>query len=665
MSGWGLGIDFGTSYTVGSVSHNGTATVIDVESSGRARIPSAVFLAQDDTILVGTAAQHQAVFAPERYEPTPKRSIGEGELFLGDRLVTITDLIAAVLRRVYTEACRQQGERMPDGVVITHPADWAESRLATLREAVQKGGLPDVTFLPEPVAAAARIALASTSPGQRIAVYDFGGGTFDAAVLRRTETGFVVAGPPAGRDPLGGEDIDDKIISHLGLILADEEPEAWASLRTPPDVNWRRDAAAFRGEVQRAKETLSETTVCQLWVPGIGREIQITRAELDELIAPVVEDTVTTLETAIRGADLQPGDLGGIYLVGGSSRIPSVAEAIWHRLGVRPSVQDNPKSVVALGAAGYLASLRPAPAPPGVAPATVTPTLPDGIAAIPAPEAATTELIPITTLLAMSFELRAWPSGSECAAHLTLDRPGPAPLTIRARDEATPVATAEDLARLVLPGRQARTPGFRETWCGPAWVLRLSGYERRFVMRTATGDVPMCEQYLVTDGRAVVIAAPEAARSTIEALTYEARRLPPDGWFESRFGGMVTADWVVDEQLVLQRRVSRHLVYSSRRSRAGGIDLDAWRTDLLGRTMSHPDASVLSEAPGRVFNQLEGRIWTVGYTEAGSYMLSKLGGTLLGGHGLAVTIALPHAEQALFPALASHAWLHPNVGASG
>jgi actin-like ATPase involved in cell morphogenesis len=678
MSGWHLGIDFGTSYTVASVARENDISVIDVESSGRARIPSAVFLAQDDTILVGTAAQHQAVFAPDRFEPTPKRSLGDGEIFLGDRLIAVTDLVAAVLRRVYTEACRQQGERTPDSLAVTHPADWAQTRLAILQEAVEKAGLAQVTFLPEPVAAAARIALAATEPGQRIAVYDFGGGTFDAAVLLRTETGFVVAGAPAGRDPLGGEDIDNDIVAYLGTILSDEDPEAWQALRNPPDINWRRDAATFRLEVQRAKETLSETTVCQLWVPGIGREVQLTRAELEGLIGRVVDDTVTTLEATIRDADVAPDALAGIFLVGGSSRVPLVAETIWRRLGVRPSVQDNPKSVVALGAAGWMASgqgaslssrvttggMATSAAPP--TPTVVSPAPAGPSAAGPAaPEAQGASQVSLATFLAMSLDLRAWPPGSDCSAYLTLDQPGPPPLTLRARDEPSRVPDAETLSRIALPARQSRTPGFRELSCGPAWVLGLSGFERRFTMRQGRTKLAMVEQYLVTDGRAVVIACPEAARSLLVSLTYQPPRLPVEGWFESRFAGSAAPDWTVHEQLVLQRHESGHRVSSMRRTPGRGIAAQSWRDEQLAPVLRLPGAALLSQVPGRVFNQLEGEISTVGYTDAGAYSLSKVGVTILGGHGLAVTISLPHADQALFPSLAGHAWLHPNLGAAG
>src|SRR5579863_2394596 len=144
MSDWQLGIDFGTSYTVAAVARGGQAEVIDVESDGRSRMASAVFLTEDDIILVGKQAQHQALFKPDRYEPTPKRSIGLGQIFLGDGLVEVSDLVAGVFRRVYTEACRQQGNTTPSKVQVTHPADWEDLRLQILRRAVGAAGIESV-----------------------------------------------------------------------------------------------------------------------------------------------------------------------------------------------------------------------------------------------------------------------------------------------------------------------------------------------------------------------------------------------------------------------------------------------------------------------------------------------------------------------------------------
>jgi actin-like ATPase involved in cell morphogenesis len=354
---WRLGIDFGTNYTVVAVEEGGQVRTVDLEADGKTRMPSAVLLNVDGSILVGTAAERQAVFLPERYEPTPKRILMEQEAFLGDRSIPVTDLVAAVFRRAFTETCRQQGETIPETTVVTHPADWSDFRLERLKEALSKAGIVDAELLPEPVAAAIAVCSRDTSAGTTIAMYDFGGGTFDAAVLSRTSDGFDLAGPPSGVDPLGGEDLDECIVNYLGELLAEEEPDDWARLSNPPDVEWRRNAAEFRIQVRNVKETLSNTGVARLWVPGLNREVQLTKAELNELIRPYVDSTVTCLERAIDAAGTTAGALGGIHLVGGSSRIPLVAETVWRRLDVQPLTHDNPKAVVAVGA--VMASMTP------------------------------------------------------------------------------------------------------------------------------------------------------------------------------------------------------------------------------------------------------------------------------------------------------------------
>jgi actin-like ATPase involved in cell morphogenesis len=651
-TGWSLGIDLGTSYTVAAVASADAVTVVDVESSGRDRIPSCVFLTEEGDLLVGMAAKHQSVFAPERFEPTPKRSFGEGELFLGDRLVAVADLAAAILRRVYTEATRQQGDSAPDEIRLTHPADWGEARLGVLREAAERAGLGEVTLVAEPVAAAVRIAYRATQPDQLVAVYDFGGGTFDAAVLLRTSEGFEIAGPPAGRDPLGGEDIDERIIGYLGEFLAEEHPDEWQQLRDPPDVAWRRNSIEFRAEVQRAKETLSEVAACQLWVPGVDREIQLTRAELEELIGGDVEATIDTLESALRDATVTPEELAGIFMVGGSSRIPLVEATLWRRLGVRPSVQENPKSVVAIGAAAWLSgSLRGQPAttagdaaePQGRDGAEPT----DGSGG--APGAASTVF---RARLAMSLEPEVWPAGCECTAQLVLDYLGNRPLTLRARDEPARVADSEGLAKRVLAVRAARTPSFVERSLDEADVLGVAGgLERRFQMRASGSEVAMLERYLVIGGRSLVIACPEAARSLADSLELGPAE-PNRDWFRPRFQLELPAQWTAAEQLILRRSGTEHSVTTSR-ALLWPRDASAWRDEQFGAVQRLPGAQLVHHRAAKVLNELEGEVITFLWND-GTPRVTKLGLAIKGGEGYSMVIALPHAEQALFAQLARH-----------
>ena len=364
MSPWTLGIDFGTTFTVAAVAQGGDLQLVDVESDGSCRMPSAVLLDEAGDFAVGRSAIHQSLFYPDRFEPTPKRVVGEGDLLLGDTLVPVADVISAVVDRVGAEGRRVAGGSNPNRTVLTHPADWGATRLDVLRKAAEAADLGPTELVPEPVAAAVEIGPTTLKPGEHVAVYDFGGGTFDVAVLRRTPDGFEVAGPPGGRDPLGGEDIDAQIIDHLGAGPIGEHPD-WHNLLDPPDVQWRRHAAALRVEVCKAKEGLSNQKVWQLWIPGIEREIQLIRDELDQLILADVGTTVEIMVDTVHAAGIELEDLAGIYLVGGSSRIPLVAAEVWRLAKIKPSVQGDPKTVVALGATAWRPQRSGPPDPPG------------------------------------------------------------------------------------------------------------------------------------------------------------------------------------------------------------------------------------------------------------------------------------------------------------
>jgi molecular chaperone DnaK len=685
VTAWELGIDFGTSYTVAAIAQEGNVTVIDVESSGKSRIPSSVFLNPDGRILVGTSAQHQAAFTPERYEPTPKRSFGEGEIFLGDRLVAVTDLAAAVIHRVYAEATRQQGETAPAAVRITHPANWSETRLAVLNEAVEKAGVGSYEPLPEPVAAAARIGLLATRPSEIVAVYDFGGGTFDAAVLRRTEAGFEVAGRPTGRDPLGGEDIDRHIVEHLSTVLAAGHEQEWSALLRPTDAGSRRRANELRAEVQRAKETLSEASVCQLWIPGLERDAQLTRAELDRLIAADVESTVDTLQEALGLAGVEAKELSGLYMVGGSSRIPLVADALWRRLGVRPEVQENPKSIVAMGAAGWSlltqaaqAARRQAaetarrradvpagphapsptagpPAPPSAK--VVLPTFSEVVAdSHPRPQAGPEER-PFDNQLVMAVDRSSWPSGCRCVADIEIDRPGTPPTTVRARDEPSDGASTEWRAQQIGDFRAQRTPGYVDHGAWPYPVLGQRGIERRFRMAMGQGTVEMFEQYLVVGDRALVIACPMAAREVADGISHQGRPSVAGEVYRGGFSLRLPAGWAASERLTLRRNGTGHTVVSRRTVLPPTIGAAAWRRQQIDELAAPPGASIISVVAGPVLNHFDGEVATAQWVDRGVAMLTKRGLAVFEGVGYTMTIVLPAREQAAFPALARQARL--------
>jgi actin-like ATPase involved in cell morphogenesis len=658
MTGWQLGIDFGTSSTVAAVKRDENLAVVDVESNGSSRLPSSVYLTEDNQILVGTAALHQAVFGPDRFEPTPKRAIGEGEIFLGDRLVPVTELVAAIFRRVYTETCRQQGETTPSAVHITHPADWSSARLSVLTEALEQAGIASAVLLPEPVAAAARIA-SETPDGRHIAVYDFGGGTFDAAVLFRSASTFTVAGPPAGRDPLGGEDIDQRIITYLGTVVG-ETDEGWLALINPADVKSRRNAAGLRLEVQRAKETLSEVSSCQLWIPGLERDLQLTRTELEGLIAADIDATVDTLETALSDANVAAADLAGIYLVGGSSRIPVVADTIWRRLGVQPAVQDNPKSVVALGAASWAQapSTATAPTPPagGRGLDDVSTTEPTLLVRAPSGDNPL-----FRAYLAADVSSAPWPAGSVGYVQLVVNRPGSSPATIRARDEPTQARNSSELAEQIRSFRVSRTPGYRDvSFAHTAVFGQPEGIERRFLMSTQAGEVNMVERYLVVDGRAYVLAAPEAGLSLADGVVLGAP--PKPGLFASRFEFPYGPEWTPTEQVVVRRNGTPYSVLTEHTRLWELTTTEAWlarRLAELQKGLAQP--SVAGRSPGRVLGGFDGEIATIRWVNRGSPMLTKVGVAVAGPEAFTVVIALPHQEQNQFASLARQVGLNPTV----
>ncbi|HEX5543478.1 MAG TPA: Hsp70 family protein [Micromonospora sp.] len=369
-----LSIDFGTSNTVAIV-RGADGRPRPLLFDGSPLLPSAVYLNADGQLLVGRDAERSSRLDPARFDPNPKRRIDDGMILLGDREFSVAEVFAAALRRVAGEAQRQLGGPSTE-LRLTHPAQWGDRRRAVLVESARAAGLPAPRLIAEPVAAASyytAVLGTAVPPGRALGIYDLGGGTFDATVVRRTVTGFEVLAEN-GLTDLGGLDFDQALIEHLMDTHSDSRTQQWNSLLSPSDAAQRRQRGLLYDDVRGAKEMLSRTTSADVHLPALETSAHVTREELESLIRAHLVRTVACLAQTIGAARLKPTDLVGVFLVGGSSRIPLAAHLIHTELGVAPTTLEQPETVVAEGAlfigaaatAGQGLSGVPRPvAPPG------------------------------------------------------------------------------------------------------------------------------------------------------------------------------------------------------------------------------------------------------------------------------------------------------------
>ncbi len=316
-------------------------------------MPSAVFAAEEGRLVVGREAERRARLDPARFEPNPKRRVDEGTLLLGDRVVPVTEAFAAVLGKVAGEVSRQLNGGRADEVRLTHPAQWGPVRRNVLLSAARQAGLgSNLVLVPEPVAAAAHFASfpgRSLAPGQALAVYDLGAGTFDVAIVVAGPAGFTVLAE-AGLPDLGGLDVDQSLLAHVGHQVSVRDPAGWQRLLRPQSTADRRARRALQEDVRAAKEALSVHPQTEVPLPEPFHDALVTRAELEALIRPNLLRSVELLSATVRSAGLTQDRLAGVYLVGGSSRIPLVATLIAEQLRIVATNLDQPETAVALGA---------------------------------------------------------------------------------------------------------------------------------------------------------------------------------------------------------------------------------------------------------------------------------------------------------------------------
>ncbi len=372
--GYVLGVDLGTTFTAAAIARGGRTEIVPLGDHAP-QIPSAVFLTESGEYLIGDAAIRRGHTDPRRMAKEFKRRLGDDTtILLGSTPVSAQALMAELLAFVVGHVTAGQGEP-PETVVMTHPANWGPYRRELLTHVADMAGVPHATLCTEPEAAAMYFASTErVEVGETVAVYDLGGGTFDAAVLRKTSaTVFTPLGTPEGIEHLGGLDFDAAVLQHvqdmLGQLEDDpEDPAALASL-----TRLARDCT-------EAKEALSTDSYVTIPVnlSAVARTVRLSRPEFEEAIRPSLEETVSALQRALDSAEVGPEDLNAIVLIGGSSRIPLVTDLLTQHLGRPIALSAQPKHAVALGATLARAD-TPAAAPAAAVAATSTSTSTSGL----------------------------------------------------------------------------------------------------------------------------------------------------------------------------------------------------------------------------------------------------------------------------------------------
>jgi actin-like ATPase involved in cell morphogenesis len=352
-----VGIDLGTTYTAAAVYRDGRVQVASLGDQSPS-VPSVLYLDPSGQVTVGDGANRRGLGDPSRVAREFKRRMGDPTpITVGDAQYAAEALTARLLTWVLRTVADQQGGEAAQVIALSHPANWGTYKLDRLREAASQAGLDQPVFLSEPEAAAISYASQERVPaGATVAVYDLGGGTFDAAVLRKTAAGgFELLGEPEGIERLGGIDFDSAVFAHVGEALGGAIEEL-----DPDDDAALAAAARLRHECTAAKEALSfdvEATVPVL-LPNIQTEVRLTRAELEAMMRPPINETVGALRRAVESAGISASDLHAVLLVGGSSRVPLVAQLVSAALGRPVALDAHTKHAVALGAA--LAAARAA-----------------------------------------------------------------------------------------------------------------------------------------------------------------------------------------------------------------------------------------------------------------------------------------------------------------
>jgi molecular chaperone DnaK len=367
-----IGIDLGTTNSVMAVMEGGEPTVIP-NAEGSRLTPSVVAMTPGGERLVGQFAKRQAVMNPENTVNSVKRFIGrkfsdpsvardaklvpykmsaaangDVQVHMGDKTYSPQEISAMILQKLKTDAEAYLGDKV-DKAVITVPAYFNDAQRQATKDAGRIAGLEVLRIINEPTASSLAYGL-DKKKDEEIAVYDLGGGTYDISVLDISEGVFEVKATN-GDTHLGGDDFDQEIINWL----ADEfKRENGIDLR-----NDRQALQRLKEAAEKAKIELSSTQQTDVSLPFITADatgpkhlnVALTRSKLEQMVGKLVDATIKPMEAALKDAELQPGQVDEVLLVGGQTRMPAVQERVGKFFGKEPNRTINPDEVVALGAA--------------------------------------------------------------------------------------------------------------------------------------------------------------------------------------------------------------------------------------------------------------------------------------------------------------------------
>ena len=343
-----IGIDLGTTNSCVAVMEGGEAVVIANAEGGRTT-PSVVAFAKTGERMVGQVAKRQAITNPDRTISSIKRDMGTSNtVSIDGKNYTPQEISAIILQKLKADAESYLGQTVSEAV-ITVPAYFTDAQRQATKDAGKIAGLEVKRIINEPTAAALAYSI-DKEDDQKVMVYDLGGGTFDVSIIEMGD-GVQEVLATAGNNKLGGDDFDKRVMDY---IVSTFKAEQGIDLSNDKMAMQRVKEAAEKAKIDLSGMTSTDINLPFITADSTGPkhfETTLTRAKFNELTADLVEATMAPVRQAIADSGLQKGEINKVLMVGGSSRIPAVQEAVKNFMGKEPFKGINPDECVALGAA--------------------------------------------------------------------------------------------------------------------------------------------------------------------------------------------------------------------------------------------------------------------------------------------------------------------------